>query len=156
LRVVMWPRVDPKDIVHGFRVTHRGGPAPIPPEAPGARGLSGKDLRSVAVAVLARQARAMTLVELHRELHLNGYAIASRQPVKRLADALGCEAIKGRAERVERAVYRLGRPSWSVRARARPDRVPATAPRRGLDWPGGRAQRHRARGSGSTRLRPRA
>ncbi|MDQ1478294.1 MAG: hypothetical protein QOE62_3523, partial [Actinomycetota bacterium] len=109
LRVVMWPRVDPKDIVHGFRVTHRGGPAPIPPEAPGARGLRGKDLRSVALAVLARNARAMTLVEMHRELHINGYAIASRQPVKRLADALGYETMKGRAQRVERGVYRLGR-----------------------------------------------
>src|SRR5262249_50329309 len=34
LRVVMWPRVEPNDIVHGFRVTHRGGPPPIPPVAP--------------------------------------------------------------------------------------------------------------------------
>ncbi|MCU1464450.1 MAG: hypothetical protein JWM72_378, partial [Actinomycetia bacterium] len=104
LRVVMWPRVDPRDIVHGFRVTHRGGPAPIPPEAPGARPVRGKDLRSVVLAVLARNARPMTLVEIHRELHLNGYAIASRQPVKRLADALGYESVKGRAERVERGV----------------------------------------------------
>jgi hypothetical protein len=78
LRVVMWPRVDPKDIVHGFRVTHRGGPAPIPPEVQGACPIRGKALRSVALAVLARNARKMTLVEVHRELHLNGYAIASR------------------------------------------------------------------------------
>jgi len=56
----------------------------------------------VALAVLARNAREMTLVEVHRELHLNGYAIASRQPVKRLADALGYEVMKGRAVRVER------------------------------------------------------
>jgi hypothetical protein len=46
--------------------------------------------------------------------------------------------------------------SWSVRARARPDRAPGSAPRRGLDWPGARARRRRARGSGSTRLRPTA
>ncbi len=34
MRVVMWPRVEPRDIVHGFRVTRRGGPPPIPPAAP--------------------------------------------------------------------------------------------------------------------------
>ena len=50
----------------------------------------------------------MTLVEIHRELHLNGYAIDSRQPVKRLADCLGYEIVKGRAKRVERGVYTLG------------------------------------------------
>ena len=107
MRVVMWPRVEPKDIVHGFRVTHRGGPPPIPPVAPNAQPLQGKHLRSTTVAILARNGRPMTLVEIHRELHLNGYAIASRQPVKRLADALGYETLKGRAQRVSRGVYRL-------------------------------------------------
>jgi hypothetical protein len=107
LRVVMWPRVDPKDIVHGFRVTHRGGPPPVPPIAPDAEPLCGKHLRSTALAVLARNDRPMTLVEIHRELHLNGYAIASRQPVKRLADSLGYEIRKGRAKRVDRGVYTL-------------------------------------------------
>ncbi len=107
LRVVMWPRVDPKDIVHGFRVTHRGGPPPVPPVAPNAQPLCGKHLRSTALAVLARNGRPMTLVEIHRELHLNGYAIASRQPVKRLADSLGYEILKGRAKRVDRGVYTL-------------------------------------------------
>ena len=109
LRVVMWPRVDPKDIVHGFRVTHRGGPPPVPPAAPGAQPLRGKHLRSTVLAVLARNGRPMTLVEIHRELHLNGYAIASRQPVKRLADSLGYELRKGRARRVDRGVYALDR-----------------------------------------------
>ena len=42
MRVVMWPRVEPKDIVHGYRVTHRGGPPPIPPVAPGAQPLVGQ------------------------------------------------------------------------------------------------------------------
>jgi hypothetical protein len=107
LRVVMWPRVDPKDIVHGFRRTHRGGPAPIPPVARNAQPLSGRRLRSTALAVLARNARPMTLVEIHRELHLNGYAIASRNPVKQLANSLGYEDIKGRARRVERGVYKI-------------------------------------------------
>lgn len=107
LRVVMWPRVDPKDIVHGFRRTHRGGPPPVPPVAREAQPLSGKHLRSTALAVLARNARPMTLVEIHRELHLNGYAIASRQPVKQLANSLGYEHTKGRARRVDRGVYAL-------------------------------------------------
>ncbi len=108
LRVVMWPRVDPKDIVRGFRVTRRGGPPPIPPEAPGCLPLFGKHLRSAVLAILLRNARAMTLVEVHRELHLSGYAIASRHPVKRLANCLGYEVIKGRARRVERGNYTLG------------------------------------------------
>jgi hypothetical protein len=94
MHVVMWPRVDPKDIVQGYRITHRGGPPPIPPVAPDAHPLHGKHLRSGALAVLARNQRPMTLVEIHRELHLNGYAIASRHPVKRLADALAYEPAK--------------------------------------------------------------
>ncbi len=56
MRVVLWPRVDPKDIVHGFRVTRRGGPPPIPPIAPNAHPLVGKHLRSTVLAVLARNA----------------------------------------------------------------------------------------------------
>jgi hypothetical protein len=83
MRVVMWPRVEPKDIVQGFRVTHRGGPPPIPPVVPGAQPLRGKHLRSATLAILALNDTPMTLVELHRELHLNGYAIASR-PTRRL------------------------------------------------------------------------
>jgi hypothetical protein len=109
LRVVMWPRVDPKDIVHAVRVTHRGGPPPIPPVAVNSLPLCGKHLRSAVLAVLARNQRSMTLVEIHRELHLNGYVIASRQPVKRLANSLGYESIKGRAKRVDRGTYALDR-----------------------------------------------
>lgn len=117
LRVVMWPRVEPKDIVHGHRITRRGGPPPIPPVAPGALPLEGYDLRSVALAVLARNERPMRLVEIHRELHLNGYAIASRHPVKRLASALAYEIVKGRARRVERGIYVLDELSAGVRRR---------------------------------------
>jgi hypothetical protein len=108
LRVVMWPRVDPKDIVRGFRRTHRGGPAPVPPEAPNAQPVAGKQLRSAVLEVLATSARPMTLVEIHREMHLSGRAIASRHPVQRLADCLGYEDKLGRARRVERGVYRIG------------------------------------------------
>jgi len=107
LRVVMWPRIDNKDIVHGYRRTHRGGPPPIPPVAPNAHPLYGRHLRNAALAVLARDDRPMTLTEIHRQLHLNGYTIESRQPVQRLADCLGYETIKGRAKRTERGTYRI-------------------------------------------------
>ena len=108
LRVTMWPTIDPKDLVHGFRRTHRGGPPPVPPVARNARPLRGRHLRHAALATLARNGRSMTLVEIHRELHLYGYAIAARTPVKRLADAMNYENTKGRARRVERGVYTLG------------------------------------------------
>ena len=108
LRVVMWPRVEPKDIVHGFRFTRVNGPPAIPREAPNALPLWGRHLRYGALAVLARHARPMKLVEIHRALHLEGYAIESRFPVKRLADALGYESTLGRVRRVERGVYALG------------------------------------------------
>lgn len=108
MRVVMWPRVEPKDIVHGYRITRRGGPPPIPPVAPNALPVWGKHLRATVLAVLARNRREMTLVEIHREINLNGFAIKSRQPVKRLADCLGYEIVKGRARRVERGIYTLG------------------------------------------------
>ncbi len=132
LRVVMWPRVEPKDIVHGFRRTHRGGPAPIPPEAPNALPARGRHLRSVVLAVLARNARPMTLVEIHREVHLNGYAIASRAPVQRLADCLGYENTLGRARRVGRGVYAIGLLNPAERRRVekstiRPARQPPLA-----------------------------
>jgi hypothetical protein len=108
LRVVMWPRIEPKDIVQGFRHTRVNGPAPIPPVARNAHQVRGRALRVAALAVLARHQRPMTLTEIHRELHLQGYAIESRMPVQRLADALAYEVRKGRAARVDRGVYRLG------------------------------------------------
>jgi hypothetical protein len=108
LNLVMWPRVDRHEIVHGFRVTLRGGPPPIPPIAPNAQPLRGRELRSAALAILLRAGRPMPLAEVHRQLHLDGYAIASRQPVQRLADALAYEITKGRSERVDRGIYRVG------------------------------------------------
>ena len=135
LRVVMWPRVDPKDIVHGFRVTHRGGPPPVPPVAPNAQPLCGKHLRSTALAVLARNGRPMTLVEIHRELHLNGYAIASRQPVKRLADSLGYEIPERSRCSVDRAVVRSSHAGSNPGEHRRIGRI-AVTPRRALRQPG--------------------
>ena len=107
-RVVMWPKVEPKDIVYGYRRTRVNGPPPIPPIAPNAYQAHGKDVRYAALAVLAEHGRAMKLVEIHRALHLGGYAIVSKHPVKRLADALGYETRAGRAFRIDRGVYKLG------------------------------------------------
>ncbi len=118
LRVVMWPRVDPKDIVVGYRRRRVNGPAPIPPAAPNAYPLRGRDLRFAALAVLATHDRPMSLVEIHRALHLGGYVVDSRFPVKRLGDALGYEERNGRAYRVKRGVYELGKLSPAERRRA--------------------------------------
>jgi len=117
MRVTMWPSVDPKDIVHGIRVTRRRGPPPIPPVAPNAQPLTGTQLRSTVLAILLGERRPMTLVEVHREVHLRGYVIASREPVKRLADALRYETILGRAHRVDRGIYTLGELSPGTRRR---------------------------------------
>src|SRR5262245_39379941 len=47
LRVVLWPRVDPRDIVRGFRQTRVNGPPAIPPVAPNALVVGGKHLRYI-------------------------------------------------------------------------------------------------------------
>jgi hypothetical protein len=73
----------------------------------------------------------MTLVEIHREIHLNGRAIASRHPVQRLADCLGYEHLKGRARRVQRGVHRLGVLNPAERRRVEKSTIrPAGDPRR--------------------------
>ncbi len=69
------------------------------------------------LAILARNARPMTLVEIHRQLHLNGFAIASREPVKRLGNCLRYEVVTGRARRVARATFELGELSPGTRRR---------------------------------------
>jgi hypothetical protein len=109
LRVAMWPSIDPKDIVHGFRRTRLGGPPPIPPPAKNSLPRHGKHLRSTVLAILLRGDRPMTLVEIHRQLHLGGYVIASREPVKRLGNAMAYEVAKGRARRVDRGIYVIDR-----------------------------------------------
>ena len=69
MRVVMWPRVDPKDIVHGFRRTLRGGPPPIPPESHRTRmPVRRRKLRSAVLRCWRATTRPMTLVEIHREI----------------------------------------------------------------------------------------
>ncbi|MPY92437.1 MAG: hypothetical protein GEV08_05025 [Acidimicrobiia bacterium] len=67
----------------------------------------GRALRDHALRVLSEVGVALSLVELHRLLHLRGVAVDSDHPAKSLADALGYEAEQGRAERVRRGWYRI-------------------------------------------------
>ncbi len=59
----------------------------------------------------------MTLPDIHRELHLSGYSIKSRDPVKRLADCLAYESDQGRARHVDRGTYALGQLNPAARRR---------------------------------------
>ena len=61
----------------------------------------GAALRSLCCALLHRHGE-LALVELHTLIHVYGYEIFSRTPVKTLADSLGYETLEGRAERVRR------------------------------------------------------
>ncbi|HET9728362.1 MAG TPA: hypothetical protein VFR41_03025 [Acidimicrobiia bacterium] len=116
-RVIMWPRVERADLVRGFRLVRRNGPPPIPPPVRNATPLRGKQLRLAALVVLSRATGDVSLTEIRRELHLDGYTIDSRAPVKRLADALGYEDRLGRAVRTRRGWYRLGVLSPGTRRR---------------------------------------
>ena len=176
LRVVMWPRVDPKDIVHGFRRTHRGGPPPIPPVAPNARPLRGKQLP------LHRARRPGPQRETHDARRDPPRAASQRlrdrfaPPGQAARQLPRLRDVKGRARRVDRGVYALGRlnpgdavgSSTSAGSSADAGSVrrfgcelDAVAPagaglRRARGSPGARARPHPARASGSTRRRPRA
>ena len=79
---------------------------PVPPLVTNADLLWGRPLRSAALGILARHGKT-SLRELHALLHHYGYGIASRHPVRALADALGYEVDKHRAIRVERGVYTI-------------------------------------------------
>ena len=58
----------------------------------------GAVLRSVCMALLQLHDE-LALVELHTLLHVYGYEIASRTPVKSLADSMRYEVLEGRASR---------------------------------------------------------
>lgn len=77
---------------------------PLPPTVADPRRLAGHDLRSVIRSLLHRHGR-LTLRELHRQIHLAGYELAHRHPVKALADAVRYETVKGRLRRVARGIY---------------------------------------------------
>ncbi|HEX5615800.1 MAG TPA: hypothetical protein VFZ83_11670 [Acidimicrobiia bacterium] len=108
LRAVMWPELD-HHLVQGLRHTTHDGPPPLPPPVPNATPIRGAALRYAALAVLAdAHGGPLTLLEIHRQLHLRGYVLAGRHPVQQLADALAYEHEHGRAQRTRRGTYRLG------------------------------------------------
>ena len=79
--------------------------APLPPCESDARPVRGVELRATSLRILDRH-HLLCLRELHVLLHLYGFVIDSRTPVKALGDALGHEARAGRVERVARGWYR--------------------------------------------------
>jgi hypothetical protein len=107
LRELLWPAGDGRGW-RGFRRPRVGGPAPVGRPAPPALPLRGRALRGAALAVLVRARRPLALPDIHRALHVGGYAVAGSTPVKALADALGYEHDRGRAHRISRGIYELG------------------------------------------------
>ncbi len=71
----------------------------------------GAALRSLCCRASCTATVQLALVELHTLIHVYGYEILSRTPIKTLADSLGYETIEGRAERVRRGVYRARGPA---------------------------------------------
>ena len=118
LRERLWPR-RPGSPLRNVRRPRLGGPPPIPPPAPTAVPIRGRDLRYAALGVLVRTGSPMSLPEIHRALHVAGYRIAGERSVKRLGDALAYESTKGRVVRVARGTYALGELSPARRRRAR-------------------------------------
>ncbi|MGD9750201.1 MAG: hypothetical protein AB7W59_04300 [Acidimicrobiia bacterium] len=92
----------------------------LPPLPADAHRLWGRRLRATCRAILSRLGTA-TLPELHAMLHRLGYAIASGNPVKALADALGYETDNDRLQRPQRGTYRF----------------PPGTPKPSRLWPGG-------------------
>ncbi len=113
----LWPAA-PGRAFRNARRPRIGGPAPIPPPTANAIPVRGADLRYAALGVLVRSGSPMTLPEIHRALHLEGFRIAGRRVVKQLADALGYEHRCGRARRVARGTYAIGELSPARRRRA--------------------------------------
>ena len=101
LRERLWPR-RPGRALRNVRRPRVGGPPPIPPPAPTAVPVNGRDLRYAALGVLVRAGTPMSLPEIHRALHLSGYRIAGQRAVKRLGDTLAYECTKGHVVRVSR------------------------------------------------------
>lgn len=101
---LLWPRMPE------WHARRPAGPdtRPLPAVQVNAVVLRGARIRQVAVALLHRFGE-QTLTELHAAIHLHGYVLPGRQPVKVLADALAHEARAGRAVRRRRGVYAPGR-----------------------------------------------
>lgn len=98
----LWPNLGKR-----ARAPLADGRRALPPIARGAVGLWGRRLRSSCRTLLREAGRALSLTEIHAMLHRQGYTIASRDPVKALADAMRYEVHQGRAERPDRGIYAL-------------------------------------------------
>ena len=98
----LWPNLGKR-----ARAPLGDGRRALPPIARDAVGLWGRRLRASCRTLLRDAGRALSLTELHAMLHRQGYTIASRDPVKALADAMRYEVGEGRAERPSRGVYAL-------------------------------------------------
>lgn len=68
--------------------------------------LWGRKLRAACREILQRRGPT-PLVEIHAQLHREGYAVQHPHPVKALADALGYDTDQGRVRRNQRGVYEL-------------------------------------------------
>ena len=125
LRDQVWPVIPHH---HGRRPP---GPdeRPLPPLVHDPELLSGRRLRSVCLALLARYGE-LPLAELHSHLHMHGYVVAGPHGVKRLADALGYEVRAARAVRTKRGCYRRAAGERPRRGRFG---APTLNPRVGLD-----------------------
>lgn len=93
-------------LVDRGRAPAADGAVQLPALPDDVRFLWGRRLRSTCRAILSRLGTA-TLVELHAMLHRLGYGVASRTPVKALADALGYDHDAGNVERLRRGTYRF-------------------------------------------------
>lgn len=94
----------------GRRRRHVSHEAPLPPTAATPTLISGRELRAICLIFLRQAGRALTLRDLHIQLHLAGYAVHHRHPAKALADALGHETDAQRCHRVKRGVYTVTSP----------------------------------------------
>ena len=103
---ILWPAVE----AGWGRRPPRPGRSPMAPQVVKPHAVRGAALRSLCCALLHRHGE-LALVELHTLIHVYGYEILSRIPVKTLADSLGYETLEGRAERVRRGVYRARGPA---------------------------------------------
>jgi hypothetical protein len=95
----------------GRRRRHVSHEQPLPPISPRPTLISGRELRAICLVFLGQANRALTLRDLHAQLHLAGYAIEHPQPAKALADALGHETDAQRCRRVKRGVYTVASPT---------------------------------------------
>jgi hypothetical protein len=101
IRDALWPR---EPWWHSRR-PNAIGTTRLAPVCGNAKQLWGIHLRATCVAILERHG-TQALPDLHSLLHVYGYRIGGRRPVKDLADAMAHEVNCGRAVRVSRGCYR--------------------------------------------------